>query len=94
MVSANRGRIEGGEGVVSRAGRRCLAPRGRHGQLSVVLLEKERDDDDDMLTPERHLPTTPGQPGHSPQRHTAACRPHHHRHGEHSPTACVRHGRV
>ena len=26
------------------------------------------------LTPERHLPT-PVQRGHSPQRHTAACRP-------------------
>jgi len=25
--------------------------------------------DDDTLTPERHLPT-PGQHGHSPQRHT------------------------
>jgi len=27
--------------VASRAGTRCLAPRGRHGQLSVVSLEKE-----------------------------------------------------
>ena len=57
---------------------------------SMVSLERERGDDDAMFTLERHLPTTPGQPGHSPQRHTAACRPHHHRHGEHSPTACVR----
>ena len=29
------------------------------------------DIDDDMYTPEKHLPT-PGQRAHSPQRHTAA----------------------
>jgi len=49
-----------------------------------------RVDEDHMITPERHLPT-PGQNEHSPRRHTAAGttapRPHHHRHGEHSPTA-------
>jgi len=41
-----------------------------------------------MFTPEKHLPTL-GQRGHSPQRYTAAgiSRPHHHSHGEHSPTA-------
>jgi len=27
---------------------------------------------DNMFTPERHLPTIPGQRGHSPQRHNAA----------------------
>jgi len=42
---------------------------------------------DDLCTPERHLPT-PGQRGHSPQRHTAAgsAAPTT-RHGEQSPTA-------
>jgi len=66
----------------------------------VVVVEEEEEEKEEeeeeemimmmmmMITPERHLPT-PGQHGHSPQRHTAAgtAAPHHHRHGEHSPTA-------
>jgi len=47
-----------------------------------------------MFTPERHLPT-PGQHGHSPQRHPTAgtAAPNHHRQGEHSPTARQPHER-
>jgi len=59
------------------ARRKEAAARGRlyHTQAALHRAQLELDVSA-MFTTERHLPT-PGERGHSPQRHTVACRPHH-----------------